>query len=425
MSRRELLDVVVVGAGVVGATAALAFARDGLQVALVEARAPTRWRAETPDSNPPDSTQPDSNPPASNPLDLRVYAFAPDNAALLDDLGVWDGVREARVQPYRAMRVWDAAGGGEIVFDADAFGRHELGWIVEHALLVDRLWAALPGAGVQLLCPEQVVALEQGEGDATLHLSDTSRGSARRLRARLVVAADGADSQLRRLAGIDAVVHDYGQSGVVAFVDSERPHQATCWQRFLPGGPLAFLPFAGADHAGRDGHRSSIVWTLPEAEAKRLLWADETSFCVELEAAFARTLGALRLGSKRAAFPLRRQLAQAHVAGRVALIGDAAHVVHPLAGQGVNLGLRDVSALRVMLRGAVTRNADIGASSQLSRWARERRSENALAAHAFDGLNRLFSNDQLAATLLRGPLLGLAGRLPPLTHALWRHAAGL
>ena len=430
MSRRELLDVVVVGAGVVGATAALAFARDGLQVALVEARAPMRWRADGPDSNPPDSTQPASNPPASNPpasnpLDLRVYAFATDNAALLDDLGVWGDVREARVQPYRAMRVWDAAGGSEIVFDADAFGRHELGWIVEHALLVDRLWAALPAAGVQLLCPKQVVALEQGEGDATLHLSDTSRGSARRLRARLVVAADGAGSQLRRLAGIDAVVHDYGQSGVVAFVDSERPHQATCWQRFLPSGPLAFLPFAGADHAGREGHRSSIVWTLPEAEAKRLLRADETSFCGELEAAFARTLGVLRLGSKRAAFPLRRQLAQAYVAGRVALIGDAAHVVHPLAGQGVNLGLRDVSALRVMLRGAVTRNADIGASSQLSRWARERRSENALAAHAFDGLNRLFSNDQLAATLLRGPLLGLAGRLPPLTHALWRHAAGL
>jgi len=161
------------------------------------------------------------------------------------------------------------------------------------------------------------------------------------------------------------------------------------------------------------------------AEAKRLLRADETSFCGELEAAFAHTLGALRLGSKRAAFPLRRQLAQAYIAGRVALIGDAAHVVHPLAGQGVNLGLRDVAALRVMLQRAVTRNADIGASSQLSRWARQRRSENAVAAHAYDGFNRLFSNDQLAATLLRGPLLGLAGRLPPLTHALWRHAAGL
>ena len=405
MSRRELLDIIVVGAGVVGATAALAFARDGLQVALVEAREPPPWRRDAPD--------------------LRVYAFAPDNTALLDELGVWREVRETRAQPYRAMRVWDAAGGGEIAFDADAFGRNELGWIVEHALLVDRLWAALPSAGVQVFCPEQVVALEQGDGDAMLQLDATSHGSGRRLRARLVVAADGADSQLRRLAGIDAAVHDYGQSGLVAFVDSEIAHQSTCWQRFLPGGPLAFLPFAGRDHTGREGHRSSIVWTLPEADANRLMAADEAHFMHELESAFAGTLGALSLASQRAAFPLRRQLAQAYVAGRVAILGDAAHVVHPLAGQGVNLGLRDVAAMRALLRAAAARNADIGAPSRLSRWARERRSENALAAHAFGGLNRLFSNDHVAATLLRGPLLGLAGRLSPLTHALWRRAAGL
>lgn len=405
MSRRDMLDVVVVGAGVVGATAALAFARDGLQVALVEAREPSPWHEEKPD--------------------LRVYAFAPDNAALLDDLGVWRGVREARAQPYRAMRVWDAAGGGEILFDADAFARRELGWIIEHGLLVDRLWAALPAAGVQVLCPEQVIALDQGDDEATLQLGDGRGGVGRRVRARLVVAADGGDSQVRRLAGIDTEVHDYGQSGVVAFVDSERPHQATCWQRFLPSGPLAFLPVAGVDHAGREGHRSSIVWTLPEAEARRLVGAHEADFLRELERAFDGTLGALTHLSQRAAFPLRRQLAQAYVGGRVAIVGDAAHVVHPLAGQGVNLGLRDVAALRPVLRAAAARNADIGAASRLSRWARQRRSENALAAHAFGGINRLFSNDQLAATLLRGPLLGLAGRMPPLAHALWRHAAGL
>jgi 2-octaprenyl-3-methyl-6-methoxy-1,4-benzoquinol hydroxylase len=398
MSRRDTLDVVIVGAGVVGATAALALARDGWQVALVEAREPARWRADAPD--------------------LRVYAFAPDNAALLDDLGVWPHVCTARVQPYRAMRVWDAAGGGELQFDADAFGRRELGWIVEHGLLVDRLWAALPAAGVRLLCPEQVVALEQGTEAATLELEHAANGGGSRLRARLVLAADGADSKLRALAGIDAATHDYGQRGLVGFVDHERSHEATCWQRFLPTGPLAFLPFAG-----EAGHRSSIVWTLPDDEAGRLLQVDDADFLRELDAAFAGTLGALTAVSKRAAFPLRRQLAQGYVAGRVAVVGDAAHVVHPLAGQGVNLGLRDVAALRATLQPAL--GADLGAASRLERWARGRRSENAVAAYAFDGLNRLFSNDGLATTLLRGPLLGLVGKLPPLTHAFWKRAAGL
>lgn len=395
MSRRDMVDIAIVGAGVVGAAAALALSRDGWQVTLVEAREPARWSADRPD--------------------LRVYAFASDNAALLDDLGVWRSIVDARVQPYRGMHVWDAAGGGELRFDADSFGRRELGWIVENGLLVDRLWAALPAAGIRVLCPAQLAALEQADDHATLELDDGTR-----LRARLVLAADGGDSKLRTLAGIDTYTHDYGQNGLVAFVDHERPHDATCWQRFLPSGPLAFLPFAG-----EGGHRSSIVWTLPEVEALRLLHSDDAAFLRELDNAFAGTLGALTVVSKRAAFPLKRQLAQAHVAGRVAVIGDAAHVVHPLAGQGVNLGLRDVAALRAMLQRQRAAGRDPGASASLGRWARERRSENAIAAYSFDTLNRLFSNDHLLATLARGPLLGLAGKLPPLRHALWKHAAGL
>lgn len=391
MSRRARLDVAVVGGGVVGTAAALSLARLGLDVALLETREPPRWKTES--------------------RDLRVYAFAPDNAALLASLGAWDAVRAARAQPYRRMRVWDAAGGGELGFDADRLGVAELGWIVEHGLLVDRLWSSLPGAGVQVRCPAAVVALEPHDDGARLRLEDGTT-----VDARLVLGADGAASSVRTLAGIATEAHDYGQRGVVGFVASERPHEETAWQRFLPGGPLALLPFADGD--------SSIVWTLPDAEAARVLALDDEAFGRELTTASGGRLGALRATSPRAAFPLRRQLAATHVAGRVLLLGDAAHVVHPLAGQGVNLGLRDVSALVEAVREAQARHADYAAPQRLARWARARRSENAVAAHAFSAINRAFSNDDFAATLLRGPLLGLAGRVPPLARAFWRHAAG-
>ncbi|MEO6365843.1 MAG: UbiH/UbiF family hydroxylase [Luteimonas sp.] len=392
MNRRAGSDVVIVGGGVVGATCALALAAVGIDVALVEAVEPPRWSPEHPD--------------------LRVYAFAPDNAALLDGIGIWSGIQAARTQPYRRMRVWDAAGGGELAFDADAFGRTELGWIIEHGLLVDRLWHALSKAGVQLHCPARVESLEQHEQGVRLRLDDGAR-----VDGRLLIAADGAGSTVRMLAGLDVATHDYAQRGLVAYVQTELPHLDTAWQRFLPGGPLAVLPCTGG--------RSSIVWTLPEADAARLLAAGDYAFNRELTRAFDARLGGMRADSKRLAFPLRRQLAGRYVHGRVLAIGDAAHVVHPLAGQGVNLGLRDVAALRDSIRDALSRSTDFSAPQRLSRWARTRKSENAAAAYAFDGLNRFFSGDGIAASLLRGPLLGLAGKVPALPHALWRKAAGL
>ncbi|MCA1714917.1 MAG: UbiH/UbiF family hydroxylase [Gammaproteobacteria bacterium] len=393
MSRRGRADVAIVGGGVVGATCALALSRLDLEVVLVEAAEPARWR-------------PDAAP------DLRVYAFAPDNAALLAGLDVWPQVVAARAQAYRRMRVWDAAGGGELAFDADAFGRSELGWIVEHGLLVDRIWARLPVGGIRMRCPARVEAMTQDENGVELRLDDGSR-----VHAGVAIAADGADSTLRRLAGIAICDHDYAQRGVVAYVSTEHPHQATAWQRFLPGGPLAFLPCA-------DG-TSSIVWTLPRDEAERVLALDDAAFADALTRAFDARLGRIAPVSRRAAFPLRRRLAETYVSGRVLALGDAAHVVHPLAGQGVNLGLRDVAALAATVAGAMARRMDWATSSRLRRWARTRRSENALAARAFDAINLAFSNDHPLATVLRGPLLGLAGRLPPATRTMWRLAAGL
>jgi 2-octaprenyl-3-methyl-6-methoxy-1,4-benzoquinol hydroxylase len=391
MNARAQLDVAVVGAGVVGTACALALAKAGLEVALVEAGEPAPWQADR--------------------RDLRVFAFAPDNAALLGSLGVWPAVVQARAHGYRRMRVWDAAGGGELCFDADAFGRRELGWIVESALLVDRLWSALPAAGVRVHCPARVESLVQDEHGVRLQLDDGSR-----LAARVVVAADGAQSSVRRLAGIDSDTRDYAQRGLVAYVRTGHPHEDTAWQRFLPGGPLAFLPCG-------DG-LSSIVWSVPEEDAARLLALPEDAFSAELTRAFDARLGTVALASSRAGFPLRRQLARDYVAGRVLLVGDAAHVVHPLAGQGVNLGLRDVAALRELVLDTQGTRSDWASGQRLARWARTRRSENAVAAYTFEGLQRLFGDEGLAPTLLRGPLLGLAGRLPPLAHLLWRRASG-
>ena len=406
MSRRlnagRRVDAAIVGGGVVGAACALALSQQGLQVTLIEDAEPPAW--------------------LSSDADPRVYAFAPDNAALFESLGVWTAVRDARAHPYRRMRVWDAAGGDELRFDADAFAVKQLGWIIEHALLQDRLWAALRHSDVVVRCPARVVALEQNKDGASNESVTLELDDGLHIEARIAIAADGGRSTLRQLAGIAMKTEDYGQRGVVAYVATERPHEDTAWQRFLPTGPLAFLPCAPWPDAA---NVSSIVWTLPDAEAARVIGLDDVAFADEITRASASRLGDVRPLTQRIAFPLRRQLADAYVAGRVLAIGDAAHVVPPLAGLGVNLGLRDVSALRDAVATAQSRRTDWTAPHRLARWARARRSDATASAYAFSVINRVFSNDDLATTLLRGHALGIAGKLAPLNRALWRHAAGV
>ncbi|MFA5683337.1 MAG: FAD-dependent monooxygenase [Lysobacteraceae bacterium] len=384
-SRRSGPDAIIVGAGAVGAALALAWLRQGRRIALIEKRRPPAWREEAPD--------------------LRVFALAPDVIALLDELEVWPAIRAARAQPYRDMQVFDAGGGQPLHFSADALARPMLGAIVENGLIVDRLWQALEAQpGLRLHCPAEVVELSQDEAGVSVILDDGTR-----LSAPLLVAADGADSRARALAGIEVDRVDYGQRGVVGYIDCGQPHGETAWQRFLPGGPLAVLPFSAAE---RGAHRASIVWTLPDEEASRVLALDDDAFGNELTRAFDRRLGTLRPLSPRAAFPLRKQLARHYRNGRVLLAGDAAHAVHPLAGQGVNLGLRDVRELSDLLCDVDARSTRF--DTRLARYARRRRSDSLIAANTFHAINRLFSNDAVLPTLLRGPALGLVGRVAPL-----------
>ena len=408
--RAPALDVAVVGGGMVGAAAALALARAGLRVAMLEARAPMPWRADA-------------------ELDLRVVGLAPSSIALLDELDVWTSIRAARAFAYRHMRVWDDLSGAAIDFDAAREGRDALGFIVENSLVQWTLWQALEATGgssspscarstgtsmcgVRRLCPAEVTAFEAREDRIQLTLADGET-----LAAAVLVAADGAASPLRRLAGIGTRGRDYAQRAVVAHVATERPHQGTAWQRFLPGGPLALLPLA-------DG-RSSLVWSLPDHEAQRVLALDDRRFCDELGAASDFRLGRITDTTPRAAFPLKLQLAERYQAERFVLLGDAAHAVHPLAGQGVNLGLRDVAELRDTLLAARQAGQDIGTAHVLRRYARRRRSADTLDALGFDALARIYAWQSPPLVAARGLGVRLLDRLPPLKRRLSEHAAGL
>lgn len=391
--RTVALDIAVVGGGMVGAAAALALARAGFATALLEARAPKSWQA-------------------SDEVDLRVVGLAPSSIELLDGLGVWTSIRTARSGPYAHMHVWDAESGASLHFDAADEGRDLLGHIVENNLVQWTLWQALDAAGVRRLCPAEVRGIDAREDRITLELADGET-----LAARLVVAADGAASPLRELAGIATHGHDYAQRAVVAHVATERPHEQTAWQRFLPSGPLALLPLA-------DG-RSSVVWSLPEDEAQRVLQLSDADFMHELGVASDFRLGRITATTKRAAFPLKLQLADTYQAERLVLLGDAAHAVHPLAGQGVNLGLRDVIELRDVLVAARDAGRDIAATDVLRRYARRRRSADTLDACGFDALARIYAWRALPLTAARGAGMRLIDRLAPFKRRLAEHASGL
>jgi len=393
--RGPALDVAVVGGGMVGAATALALARAGFATALVEARAPAPWSID-------------------DEVDLRVVGLAPSSIALLDELGVWTSIRTSRASPYSHMHVWDAASGAAIHFDAAREGSDLLGYIVENNLVQWQLWLALDAAGVKRLCPAKVGGYEVLEDRVQLTLSGAETDA---ISARLLVAADGAASPLRAMAGIETRGRDYAQRGIVAHVQTERGHEGTAWQRFLDTGPLALLPLS-------DG-RSSIVWSLPEDEAQRVLALDDAAFLQELGVASDFRLGRIVGATPRAGFPLRLQLAETYQAERFVLLGDAAHTVHPLAGQGVNLGLRDVAELRDTLVAARDAGSDIASPHVLRRYARRRRSADTMDALGFDALARIYAWQAPPLVAARGLGVRLIDRLSPIKRRLAEHAAGL
>ncbi len=384
-----LHDIAVVGGGPVGAAAAIALRQQGFRTVLVErAAAPAPYD------------------PAG--YDLRVYAVAPHSARLLDRLGVWTSISARRISPYAAMRVWERGPDHALEFDGAASGLAELGWIVEHGLVVDALWARLEG--VSRYERTGIRSAQFGETGSVLHLADGGE-----LRARLVVAADGADSQLRGLAGIDTVSWPYAQRAIVCHVRTSRPHRATAWQRFLSSGPLAFLPLT-------DG-RCSIVWSAEEPLAQELLELDDAAFMVRLGEAFEQALGEVLETTPRISFPLRLLHAQDYARPGLVLVGDAAHAIHPLAGQGVNLGFADVEQLASTLAEAREAGRDWSAPRTLQRYARARKAANLEMLAVTDGLYRAFRLRLPGVKAVLGLGMEAVGRLGPLKNWLARQAA--
>jgi 2-polyprenylphenol 6-hydroxylase len=388
-------DVVIHGAGMAGLMFAAALLPSGLRIALVEPQRLRRWRA------------------AGEP-ELRVSALTIATERMLRSLGCWEALAQARVSPFRAIEVRDAVSGAAIHFDAAAVGAPHLGHIVENTLVQTVLYDRIAGAdNVSLLIPDAIHELSAQRGERLGILLEDGR----QISARLLVGADGAASPVRTLAGIECHARGYGQVGIVAAIRTEQPHGEAARQRFLPGGPVALLPLA-------DG-RCSIVWSVPEAERERLLSLSPEHFCQELSEASGGMLGQVLSIGERAAFPLRRQHAARYVEPRIALIGDAAHVIHPLAGQGANLGFLDAAALAQCVAEAGARGRDIGGLDVLRRYERWRKGDNQLMQSAMDGFHLLFGSRNPLLVGVRGLGLAVSERLSPLKELYMRQAMGL
>jgi len=397
-------DVAIVGGGIAGLALAAALDGTGLRRAVIEARSLTAL--------------PEAGLPVTGPqdYDVRVSALTRRSMAFLERLDVWQAIEARRQSPYRHMTVWDAEGTGRIEFDAQEVGASSLGSIVENALITGALAERVHALrDVTLFVPHRLESLEPRDGGYGLALDDGTRISVD-----LVVAADGALSPTRELLGLRTREWDYGHRAVVATAAFEHDHEATAWQRFLPTGPLALLPLAGGDE-----RFCSIVWSIDEAEAEALLDLDDRAFAQALTRASEGALGGVTACSERLAFPLRQRHAIDYVCPGAALVGDAAHTIHPLAGQGINLGLADVAVLAEELTTAAQRGLAPGREEVLRRYQRRRKGDNLRMMAAMDGFKRLFGADALPLRWLRNTGLRGVAALPPLKRRLIREAMGV
>ncbi len=390
---KEKFDVVIVGGGMVGAAVACSLGGSLLKVAVIE-------------NSPPAPYAPDQ------PHDMRVSALSIASKNILETVGAWEGVVNRRFCPFRRMRVWETAGDTE--FCSDDINYPELGYIVENRVtqlaLLERLQAV---DNIELICPVSIKKINYVAGKpGEVELED-----GRILSANVLVAADGGQSRVRQTAGLGVTSWDYKQHALVIYIETAYGQQDITWQRFLPSGPQAFLPLTG--------HYGSIVWYNSPDEVSRLKTLSFDALKDELVAAFPDCLGQVNNVLGVASFPLKRQHAQSYVKPGVVLVGDAAHMINPLAGQGVNIGLLDAAALGEVLLEAAKEGLEIGSLTVLKRYEKMRRNENLKMMTVMDIFYQVFSNEVLPLKLIRNLGLGLAERILPAKNKVMRSAMGL
>lgn len=390
----QKFDLLIIGGGMVGLTLALAVRqRSELTVAVVETTTPQAL-----------GEQPEVRVSAINLASQHIFA----------NLGVWEDIQTARAQAYQQMHVWDKDGFGHIDFDHLAVEQPQLGWIIENNVIRNALWQkAQTDNGITLLTEQPIQSIAMGESEVF-----ASFEGALPIVAKAVVGADGANSWLRQQFAFPMTFRDYEHHAIVATVDCQQSHNNTAWQVFLPTGPLALLPLF-------NDKQCSIVWSTSPDEAERLQNLDASSFAKELTAATDGKLGSLTLASERFSYPLTMRLAHEFVNQRVVLIGDAAHTIHPLAGQGVNLGLLDAAALADTFAEQALSQQSLTDSKQLNRYNRWRRSEATEMVAAMEAIKQLFAPQHTVLKVLRGMGMGLFDHLSPLKNLLMRQALGI
>lgn len=393
MSVAKRYDIVIAGGGMVGATLACALRHSGLQCALIE-------------------YTPSATTTTDEQFDLRVSAITRASQRIFESLGVWPAMQAQRVSAFREMHVWDSSGQGDVHFDSAELGEALLGHIIENRVITAALLAGLQGVdNIDVLQGQRCQRLQRHADGWQVILADGSV-----LETALLVGADGSRSWLREQLQIRVRGWDYDHTALVTYVKTALPHQHTAWQRFLSTGPLAFLPLT-------DGY-SSIVWSTSDERARELREMDSRQFAQELEQAFESRLGAIEMVGPRATYPLRFLHTEHYIADGVALLGDAAHTMHPLAGQGVNLGLTDAAALAEVVREAKQQRQSIRGQAVLRRYERWRRADNLPMLVAVDNFQRMFATGQPLLSWTRRSGMALLNRIPPLKNFIIEYAMG-